>query len=237
MSYKEYIYSLFDYGIILHADVSNLSESIETYGAHYLEEIISDDAPIILTNMHFSLFHLSFFSKVMKECEIYVVRPMDSDTRKYIFHEKISSHCGIKVKTILFNHKNNIQAATKIMKALNKNKKIAFILDGGISNVKRDKVNFLGDHILMPTGFIDLGIKANASIVPTILIRDQSNKYMYNFYICKPIKTQSFSNKKNPTNAIANMLYSHYFNFIERYPNTWTSWDNMEKFKVEVERQ
>ena len=108
-----------------------------------------------------------------------------------------------------------------LFKVLKNNKLIGILADQDIRKVNGVFVNFFGMPAYTPTAPVQLALGAKCPILPSVMIRDENNKYYHHLIISPPIDL--INDRKNPdaivenTQRWTNILEKH----IRKYPDQW----------------
>ncbi len=187
-SFRHYCYDalfIYNLGWLLYGNINTIEKKLSkavVKNSDALQKIISADSPTILLASHTGSYYIGLFAAHdrLKNKEIALLAPRQFEPeRKQLMEERLKEVFtgGKNIKSVDLQDKFNL---VEILGVLKKNGVIMCTCDFAFSFTKNKIQKFFGKEKEFPIGFIEMGLKFNANIVPMYNYRE-NHKYVVEF--------------------------------------------------------
>jgi KDO2-lipid IV(A) lauroyltransferase len=112
------------------------------------------------------------------------------------------------------------QAVFTVLKALKRNGLTAFLVDHNSPRNEAVFLPFLNETAAVNMGPAVLAVKANATVVPVFLVRDEQGGYV--FHVAPPLATGELSGtREEKIRQVAEFYTGAVEKYVRKYPEQW----------------
>ncbi|MFV0349638.1 MAG: lysophospholipid acyltransferase family protein [Halodesulfovibrio sp.] len=181
------------------------------------EEVINLQGPVVAATAHLGSWELmagmlgSLISKRNRDALVVVRKNKNADLHELICHFRGSQ--GAKV----VDHR---QAVFTVLKALKRNGLTAFLVDHNCPRNEAIFLPFLNEIAAVNMGPAVLAVKANATVVPVFLVRDEQGGYV--FHVDSPLTPDKLSGtREEKIRQVAEFYTGAVEKYVRKYPEQW----------------
>jgi KDO2-lipid IV(A) lauroyltransferase len=182
-----------------------------------LEEVMNLQGPVVVATAHLGSWELmagmlgSLISKKNRDALVVVRKNKNAGLHELICHFRGSQ--GAKV----VDHR---QAVFTVLKALKRNGLTAFLVDHNSPRNEAVFLPFLNETAAVNMGPAVLAVKANATVVPVFLVRDEQGGYV--FHVAPPLATGELSGtREEKIRQVAEFYTGAVEKYVRKYPEQW----------------
>jgi len=187
-------------------------------GLENINEVLRHKKGAIILSSHIGNWELgaAAFSQIMG-FPFYAIALDHTDKKVNDFFIKQRGSKGVETIPIGLKLK-------KCFQVLKQNKVLAILGDRDFSE-KGEKIKFLGKETLLPKGPAVFSLKTGAAILPTFILRQESDKFR--FVIESPINQAPTGNEERDKRELIKSYVNVIERYIKKYPDQWYVFRNV----------
>ncbi|GFM33885.1 lysophospholipid acyltransferase family protein [Desulfovibrio subterraneus] len=182
-----------------------------------LEEVMNLQGPVVVATAHLGSWELmsgmlgSFIATRNRDALVVVRKNKNANLHELICHFRGSQ--GAKV----VDHR---QAVFTVLKALKRNGLSAFLVDHNCPRNEAIFLPFLNETAAVNMGPAVLAVRANATVVPVFLVRDEQGGYV--FHVDSPLSPDKFTGtREEKIRQVAEFYTGAVEKYVRKYPEQW----------------